>query len=145
MKTVKLCAIFLVVIFFATGCGGSSNSNGDSNSNSSVPAPSSLAGKSYKMTIDNGSAPFASAGISMVVFSNTAMTYKVLGDGVNTFNSSGSYTYTTIGSQSNAAIVDSAISNGNFTLTFISSTTGTFQATAELAANSNQTGSFIVL
>ncbi|WP_293761671.1 hypothetical protein [uncultured Paraglaciecola sp.] len=145
MKTVKLCAIFLVVIFFATGCGGSSNSNGDSNSNSSVPAPSSLAGKSYKMTIDNGSAPFASAGISMVVFSNTAMTYKVLGDGVNTFNSSGSYTYTTIGSQGNAAIVDSAISNGNFTLTFISSTTGTFQATAELAANSNQTGSFIVL
>jgi hypothetical protein len=145
MKTVKLCAIFLVVIFFATGCGGSSNSNGDSNSNSSVPAPSSLAGKSYKMTIDNGSAPFASAGISMVVFSNTAMTYKVLGDGVNTFNSSGSYTYTTNGSQGNAAIVDNAISNGNFILTFTSSTTGTYQATAEFDANSNQTGSFIVL
>jgi len=140
MKYVTLFVIFLVVIFSATGCDDS-----NSNSNSSVPAPSSLAGKSYKMTIDNGSAPFASAGISMVVFSNTAMNYKVLGDGVNTFNSSGSYTYTTIGSQSNAAIVDSAISNGNFTLTFISSTTGTFQATAELAANSNQTGSFIVL
>lgn len=81
----------------------------------------------------------------MVVFSNTAETYKVLSDGVNTFNLSGSYSYTMSESADNAAIVDSAISNGNFTLTFISSTTGTFQATAELAANSNQTGSFIVL
>jgi len=80
-----------------------------------------------------------------VVFSNTAMNYKVLGDGVNTFNSSGSYTYTTNGSQGNAAIVDNAISNGNFILTFTSSTTGTYQATAEFDANSNQTGSFIVL
>jgi hypothetical protein len=142
MKNVKLFAIFLVVIFSATGCGGDSSK---SNSNSSVPAPSSLAGKSYKMTIDNGSAPFASAGTSMVVFSNTAKTYKVLGDGVNTFNSSGSYTYTTSGSQGNAAIVDNAISNGNFILTFTSSTTGTYQATAEFDANSNQTGSFIVL
>jgi hypothetical protein len=140
MKYVTLFVIFLVVIFSATGCDDS-----NSNSNSSVPAPSSLAGKSYKMTIDNGSAPFASAGISMVVFSNTAMNYKVLGDGVNTFNSSGSYTYTTNGNQGNAAIVDNAISNGNFILTFTSSTTGTYQATAEFDANSNQTGSFIVL
>jgi hypothetical protein len=140
MKYVTLFVIFLVVIFSATGCDDS-----NSNSNSSVPAPNSLAGKSYKMTIDNGSAPFASAGISMVVFSNTAMNYKVLGDGVNTFNSSGSYTYTTNGSQGNAAIVDNAISNGNFILTFTSSTTGTYQATAEFDANSNQTGSFIVL
>jgi hypothetical protein len=140
MKYVTLFVIFLVVIFSATGCDDS-----NSNSNSSVPAPSSLAGKSYKMTIDNGSAPFASAGISMVVFSNTAMNYKVLGDGVNTFNSSGSYTYTTNGSQGNAAIVDNAISNGNFILTFTSLTTGTYQATAEFDANSNQTGSFIVL
>jgi hypothetical protein len=140
MKYVTLFVIFLVVIFSATGCDDS-----NSNSNSSVPAPSSLAGKSYKMTIDNGSAPFASAGISMVVFSNTAMNYKVLGDGVNTFNSSGSYTYTTNGSQGNAAIVDNAISNGNFILTFTSSTTGTYRATAEFDANSNQTGSFIVL
>jgi hypothetical protein len=140
MKYVTLFVIFLVVIFSATGCDDS-----NSNSNSSVPAPSSLAGKSYKMTIDNGSAPFASAGISMVVFSDTAMNYKVLGDGVNTFNSSGSYTYTTNGSQGNAAIVDNAISNGNFILTFTSSTTGTYQATAEFDANSNQTGSFIVL
>jgi hypothetical protein len=142
MKNVKLFTIFLVVIFSATGCGDSDSS---SNSNYSVPAPSSLAGKSYKMSIDNGSAPFASVGTSMVVFSNTAKTYKVLGDGVNTFNSSGSYTYTTIGSQGNAAIVDNAISNGNFILTFTSSTAGTYQATAEFDANSNQTGSFIVL
>jgi hypothetical protein len=142
MKNVKLFAIFLVVIFSATGCGDNSNS---SSSNSNAPAPSTLAGKSYKMTIDNGSAPFASTGTSMVVFSNTADTYKVLGDGVNSFNSSGSYTYTTSGSQGNAAMVDSSISNGNFILTFTSSTTGTYQATAEFDPNSNQTGSFLEL
>lgn len=141
MKNVKLFAIFLVVTFSATGC----SDNSSSNPNSSVPAPSSLAGKSYKMMIDHGSAPFASAGTSMVVFSKTAKTYKVLGDGVHTFNSSGSYTYTTSGSQGNAAIVDSAISRGNFTLTFTSSTTGTYRATAEFSSNSIQTGSFVVL
>jgi hypothetical protein len=142
MKNVKLFAIFLVVIFSATGCGGDSDS---SNSNSRVPAPNSLAGKSYRMTINTGAGVFATVGTSTVAFSNTADTYKVLGDGVNSFNSSGSYTYTTSGSQGNAAMVDSSISNGNFILTFTSSTTGTYQATAEFDLNSNQTGSFIEL
>jgi hypothetical protein len=142
MKNVKLFAIFLVVIFFATGCGGDSTS---SNSNSRVSAPSSLAGKSYRMTVNTGAGLFATAGTSMVAFSNTANTYKVLGDGVNSINSSGSYTYTASGSQGNAAIVNSSISNGNFILTFTSSNTGTFQATVQSDPNSNQTGSFIEL
>ena len=63
----------------------------------------------------------------MVVFSNTAETYKVLSDGVNTFNLSGSYSYTMSESAYNAAIVDSAIANGNLMLAFTSSSTGTFK------------------
>jgi hypothetical protein len=81
--------------------------------------------------------------LSWWYFSNTAKTYNVLGDGANTFNSSGFYTYITSESVGNAIVVDSVISN--FTLTFISLITGKFQATAEPDVNSNQTGFSIVL
>jgi hypothetical protein len=142
MKNVKLFAIFLVVIFSATGCGDDSINN---SSNSSAPAPSSLAGKSYRLTINTGTGGFATTGTSTVAFSNTEDTYKVLGDGVNSFNSSGAYTYTANGSQGNVAVVDSAILNGSFILTYTSSTTGTYQALAEFDPDANQTASFIEL
>jgi hypothetical protein len=144
MKSVKLLTIFLVVIFSATGCGDDSDSDGNI-SNPEVSAPSSFAGKSYRLTINTGVGFFATTGTSTVAFSNTVNTYKALGDGVNSFNSSGSYTYTTSGSQGNAVVVDSSFSNGNFILTFTSSTTGTYQATSQSDPNSNQTGSFIEL
>ena len=144
MKNLKLIAIFLVVIFSATGCGGDSKID-SRDSNARVPAPSSLAGKSYRLTIKSGLGLYATSGTSTVVFSNTADTYKVLGDGVNSFNSSGSYTYSTSGSEGNAAMVDSYISNGNFILTFTSPTTGIYQASTEFDPNSSQAGSFVEL
>ena len=143
MKNVNLFAIFLVVILSVAGCGDSEINNSDSNAR--VPAPSSLAGKSYRLTINSGLGLYATSGTSTVVFSNTADTYKVLGDGVNSFNSSGSYTYTTSGSEGNAAMVDSYISNGNFILTFTSPTTGIYQATTEFDPKSSQAGSFVEL
>lgn len=141
MKNVKLLVIYLVVIFSTTGCGSESSID----SNASAPAPSSLADKSYRLTINSGTGSYADTGVAVVVFSNSADTYKVLGDGVNSVNSSGSYTYTASGSQGSVNIVDTAISTSNFILTYTSPTTGTYHATSEFDPNSNQTGSFLEL
>lgn len=142
MKNVTFLAILLVVIFLINGCSDDSSNN---NLNSSAPAPNSISGKSYRITINFGTGLFATAGKTVVVFSNTAYTYKALGDGVYSFNSSGSYTYTANGSQGDVAIVDSALSNSSFILTYTSSTTGTYQALAKSDPDSTQTGSFIEL
>ena len=142
MKNVKFLAMLFVVIFSINGCSDDSSNN---NSNSSAPAPNSIAGKSYRITINSGTGLFASSGTTMVAFSSTGDTYKALGDGANSFNSSGSFTYTTDGNQGNVAIVDSALSNGRFILTYTSSTTGNYQALAESNPNSAQTGSFVEL
>ncbi len=138
MKNIKA---LIIVLFSLTmlACSSSSDSGGGS---SSVSAPSSLAGKVYNMTVTSGSGFFATTGTYTLTISNTQNLYVVTGDGINVADSAGSYTYTTSGNQGVAAIIDSVLSNGAFSFTFNTATSGTFLATAASDAASQQSGTF---
>ena len=127
----QITILFIALSLTIIGCSNSS----DSGDNSSVTAPASIRGKFYKMTINSGSGLFATAGTYTISFSPNQNTYTVEGDDVNVVDSEGTYTYSTNGSTGVAAIVDSIIGNGAFSLTFTSST-------AESDPNSMQTGTF---
>jgi len=143
MKNIQLTIVIIVAVFSMISCGGGNSDN--SSSSSDVPAPSSLLGKSYRVTISSGSGVFATTGNLTINASSTENTYTIAGDGVNVANSAGSFTYSTSGSQGILDVVDSSFSFGSFVLTFTTSTTGTYQATVESDPNSNQTGSFVEL
>jgi len=135
MKNIKTLFLIVISIMF-TGCGSSSSGG------SSVTAPTSIAGKLYKMTISSGSGLFATTGTYTVSFSSNQNIYTVTGDGVNVADSAGSYTYSASGSTGVVAIVDSLLGNGVVSFTFTSATGGTFVATATSDPNSRQSGSF---
>jgi hypothetical protein len=70
------------------GCGSdSSNDSVDLN----VSAPTTISDKSIGATITSGSGGFASSGRSMFVVSSTDNKYKILGDGINTINTKGTF------------------------------------------------------
>ena len=140
MRNVR--ALFIVsLLAFISGCGGGGENN--DGSADGVTAPSSLAGKVYRMTISSGSGIFARTGTYTVSFSSTQNIYVVTGDGTNVADSAGNYTYSVIGNVGLVSIVDSAVGKGSFSLTYASTTDGTFVATAASDPNSSQSGSFV--
>ena len=126
----------MLIVFAITlsGCGGGGGTT--------AVAPSSIAGKFYKMTISSGSGFYATTGTYTVSFSANQNIYTVKGDGINVVDSAGTYTYSASGSNGSVSIVDSVVGNGAFSLTFTSATSGTFVATAASDPNSSQSGSF---
>ena len=142
MKNVR--ALFMVsVLAFISGCGGGGENNGDSAGG--VTAPGSLVGKVYRMTISSGSGIFARTGTYTVSFSSTQDIYVVTGDGVNVADSAGNYTYSVSGNVGVVSIVDSAVGNGSYVLTYTSTIDGTFVATVASDSSSSQSGSFVEL
>ena len=139
MKNIKL--FLIVAAIMLSGCGGGGSDGGGGGGTSAV-APSSIVGKFYKMTITSGSGFFATTGTYTVSFSANQNIYTVKGDGVNVADSAGTYTYSASGSNGTVSVVDSLIGNGAFSLTFASTTSGTFVATAASDPNSSQSGSF---
>ena len=134
----SLIAVFL--FFLSVGCGGGGGS--DNSSGSSVSAPSSIAGKTYRGTISSGSGNFASTGTFTVTFGSA--TYSITGDGANTINSNGTYTYSPVGSLGTATASDSAIGLLVMAFTYNSSNSGNYAASASPGFGS-QTGSFVEL
>ena len=59
----------------------------------SINAPASLAGKTVVCTISDGLTPFAYTGSFSIQFAASGNTYTVLGDGVHTVGSTGTYSY----------------------------------------------------
>lgn len=137
MKNMKYFLIVVAIMLSGYGCG-----SGGSDGGSTIGAPSSIAGKFYKMTISSGSGIFATTGTYTVSFSANQNIYTVKGDGVNVADSAGTYTYFASGSNGVISIVDSLIGNGAFSLTFTSATGGIFVATAASDPNSRQAGLF---
>jgi hypothetical protein len=81
-------------------------------------SPASLTGDTLSVTISSGSAPFAAVGTYQLLLSPTNNSYLLIG-ATGVPSSSGTYTYTKIGSATGRiAIDDASIGTGNITLTF---------------------------
>jgi hypothetical protein len=141
MKKLTLFTGVLLSLAIA-GCDG--DSNNDSN-NLNVSAPTTISGKSFKAVITSGSGSFASSGRSVFVVSKTDNKYKVLGDGMNTINTSGTFSYSANNNKATIIFNDSVLGKGNYHFTFISETKGTYTAGSEQSSLAKQSGSFEVL
>jgi len=71
--------------------------------------------------------------------------YELIGDGINTGNSTGTFDYSADGNNADISVVDSSFGAGNFSLLFIVADAGTYTATAEADPDSVQTGVFTEL
>lgn len=134
--------IGILLSIVISGC-GSDNSNDSNDLN--VSAPTTISGKSIKATVTSGSGGFASSGRSMFVVSNTNNTYKVLGDGINTINTKGTFSYSADDNKATIAFDDSVLGKGNYNFTFTTKTKGTYTAGSEQNTTAKQSGSFEVL
>ena len=135
------CSMRVVLLFGAlvvlVGCG----SNGGGGSGELVDAPTSLVGRTLDATVTSGSGAFATTGSFRVSFGTS--TYALQGDGVNVANSSGTYTYTAVGSVGTAPFIDSGLGSGHtFAFTYTSTTTGNYSISGPAGV---QAGTFVEL
>jgi hypothetical protein len=110
-----------------------------------APALSSIAGKTFRVFIENGVSPFAQKGTSSFAIAATGNTYTSLGDGINTTNSSGTYSYATLNLATGQILLNDSI-GGAFTcyLVFSSAVEGTYLAT-QASSSSFQIGHFVLV
>ena len=139
MKTIILYA-GVILSLVLTGCG--SDTKHDSDISSSVKAPTSISGKAIKGTITSGAGVLASSGRSTFVASDTDTTYKVLGDGRNTVNSSGTFLYSAKDDKATITFEDSVAGKGTYYFTFTSKNSGSYTAEIEQSPVAMQTGTF---
>ena len=140
----KKLTLFVGVILglVTVGC-GSENSNDSIDPN--VTAPTTISGKSIKGTITSGTGGFASSGRSTFVASSTDNKYKVLGDGINTINSRGTFSYNVNNNKATIVFDDSVLGEGHYNFTFTTKTSGTYTANTEQNPIAKQTGTFELL
>ena len=107
-------------------------------------APSSLDGKIAVNNIFTGTGDFATTGNSTITFSSN--TYIIVGDGVNTGNDSGTYTYTKTGANMATLVGNSSVDgdSNTVTLSFTSPTSGSYSAVKTSGDPGTQTGTFII-
>lgn len=108
-----------------------------------VLAPSTLAGKSYQITVESTSGVFTKTGTYTVAFSSSQPTYTSQGDGVNFGDSGGIYIYSSSGDSGTVKVKDSVVSKVAYLLTFNTASSGTYVATATAGVNSKQSGTFL--
>ena len=138
MKVLNLFSAILLSLVLA-GC-----SSSDSTNEPDVSAPTSISGKTVKVTVSSGSGGFASTGTLDMVFSGTTNQYIINGDTVNVADSAGTFSYSSSGNKGTIAVDDSGFGKGNFNLTFTTTTSGTYTADMEQNPSASQTGSFEV-
>jgi hypothetical protein len=138
MKILNLFTAILLSLVIV-GC-----SSSDSTPASNVTAPTSISGKTVKITVSSGSGGFASTGTGDIVFSGTTNQYVLRGDTVNTADSAGTFSYSSSSNIGTIAVDDSGYGKGSWNLTFTSITSGTYTANMEQNPSASQTGSFVV-
>ena len=109
---------------------------------STVSAPGTLAGKTYRVTVESGSGVFASTGTFTVGFLSDQPIYTTQGDGVNAGDSFGFYIYSSSGDSGTVEVEDSRVQNAIYSVTFNTATSGTYVVTATADVNSRQSGTF---
>ncbi|MDH3633065.1 MAG: hypothetical protein OES20_00020 [Gammaproteobacteria bacterium] len=137
------CISFLSLTMSLISCsiGGISSSDDDA---AAVSAPSTLAGKTYRVTAESGSGEFSKTGTFTVVFLSSQPWYTVQGDGVNFPDSWGMYIYSSNGASGTVKVTDSVGGSIAYSFTFNTAFSGTYVATETTTAgvNSTQAGTF---
>ncbi len=111
---------------------------------STVSAPGTIAGKTYRVTVESGSGVFATTGTFTVDFLSSQPNYTKQGDGVNTGDSWGMYIYSPDGDSGTVKVEDSSAPNtiSIYSFTFNTAISGTYVATTTADVNSRQSGTF---
>ena len=131
--------LFLTMSLISCSSGTNVISNGGA---ATVSAPATLAGKTYRVTVESGSGVFATTGTFTVVFQDSQPIYTTQGDGVNIGNSWGMYIYSPSDASGTVEIEDASGTNSIYSFTFNTATAGTYVATATADVNSSQSGTF---
>ena len=121
------------------GTGGISSSYGEA---AAISAPSTIAGKTYRVTVESGSGAFATAGTFTVDFLSSQPFYTKKGDGVNTGDSWGMYIYSPSGASGTVEVDDSIGLKLVYSFTFNTAISGSYVATSTSDENSRQSGTF---
>jgi hypothetical protein len=140
------CLTFLSLTMSLISCsiGGNSSSDGEA---AAVSAPSTLAGKTYRVTAESGSGEFSKTGTFTVVFLSSQPWYTTQGDGVNFGDSWGMYSYSSSGVSGTVKVTDSVGGSISYSFTFNTAISGTYVATETATAGviSKQSGRFTEL
>jgi len=129
----------LTMSLISCSIGGISSSDGEAEA---VSAPSTLAGKAYRVTAESGSGVFPSTGTFTVVFESSQPWYTTQGDGVNYGDSWGMYIYSPSGASGTVKVDDSNVSKAVISFTFNTAISGTYVVTSKADVNSRLSGTF---
>ena len=129
----------LTMSLISCSISGISSSDGEA---AAVSAPGNLAGKTYRVTVESGSGVFPSTGTFTIVFSSSQPWYTTQGDGVNSRDSWGMYTYSSSGASGTVEVDDSNASQAVFSVTFNTAISGTYVVTSTADENSRLSGTF---
>ncbi|MCP4874130.1 MAG: hypothetical protein GY896_01475 [Gammaproteobacteria bacterium] len=129
----------LTMSLISCSIGGISSSDGGA---AAVSAPGTLAGKTYRVTVESGSGVFPSTGAFAIVFSSSQPWYTTQGDGVNSRDSWGMYSYSSSGASGTVEVDDSNASKAVFSVTFNTAISGTYVLTSAADVNSRLSGTF---
>ncbi len=123
----------LMLAFTALGC-----------IDSKAQSPSSISGQAVTLTIASGSSPFATSGSYRFLPSATNNTYGVVALSPTVSNSYGTFTYTKTGTTSATIDYNDVLLGNGFvaSLTFNTSTTGTYVLTNSSLPGKSQAGTF---
>lgn len=132
----------LTMSLISCSIGGISSSDGGA---AAVSAPSTLMGKTYRVTAESSSGVFPSTGTFTVVFLSSQPWYTTQGDGVNSHDSWGTYIYSSSGAGGTVKADDSNASKVVFSLTFNTAISGTLVASSMADVNSRLSGTFTEL
>ena len=137
------CFTLLFLTMSLTSC--SSGTNVISNDGvAAVSAPGTLAGKTYRVTVESGSGVFASTGTFTVGFLSDQPIYTTQWDGINFRDSWGMFIYSSSGDSGTVKVEDSSAPNtiSIYSFTFNTAISGTYVATTTADVNSRQSGTF---
>ena len=135
------CFTLLFLIMSLVSC--SSGTNVISNSGAAaVSAPGTLAGKTYRVTVESGSGVFPSTGTFTVDFLSSQPWYTKQGDGDNSRDSWGMYIYSSSGASGTVEVDDAHASKVVYSFTFNTAISGTYVVTSTAGVNSRQSGTF---
>jgi hypothetical protein len=111
----------------------------------SSQALDSIAGQRIECTVQDGLYPFADTGTFTFQAAASGNTYAVIGDGINTANSSGTYSYSNINASSGMLQIDDSISGTAFAyMVFASSSSGEFAVKSPSSAGF-QIATFVIV
>ena len=136
----------LLLVALVVGCGGGSENEDSLVANDDTSAdfqpPSTISGRTYLLNINEGTGLFASSGSFLMRFSANQNTYERIAIAGVSSDASGSYSYSTSGTQGIATIDDSVLGRATIGLNFSGVRTGSYVVTAESDPESVHSGSF---